>query len=143
VSSDSNLTSVLYVSAATRLLNVGELGDILESARKHNRINQITGILLYKDGNFMQLLEGPTEAVERSMIRIRDDSRHRGIIVLHKQRIETRQFPRWSMAFPDRYELTAEGLDRYRSLEPEIKPASPLGNEKAIRILTSFGSMFR
>ncbi len=56
-------------------------------------------MLLYKDGNFMQLLEGPEESVSALLARIERDGRHRGMIVLNKKSILNRKFPEWSMAF--------------------------------------------
>ena len=54
---------LIYVSTAVRLLNKDELVEILNVSREKNARLNITGLLLYKDGNFMQLLEGRKEDV--------------------------------------------------------------------------------
>ncbi|HSM42684.1 MAG TPA: BLUF domain-containing protein, partial [Afifellaceae bacterium] len=49
---------LVYVSAAHHLMGDDELTEILETSRARNAAAGITGMLLYKDGSFMQLLEG-------------------------------------------------------------------------------------
>ncbi len=56
-------------------------------------------MLLYRDGNFMQVLEGPDAAVQLTLERIRGDERHRGLVVLKKDNIASRSFSEWTMAF--------------------------------------------
>lgn len=58
-------------------------------------------MLLYKKGNFLQLLEGDEEAVRSLYARIRQDPRHRKHLSLLEGNIEERQFPTWSMGFRD------------------------------------------
>lgn len=50
--------------------------------RTNNERAGITGMLLYKDGNFMQLLEGEKEAVLRLHKNIIVDPRHKGFLTL-------------------------------------------------------------
>ena len=61
----------------------------------------ITGMLLYNDGNFMQVLEGEEEGVRDLFGKITRDPRHRGIITLLQEHQRERQFPEWSMGFRD------------------------------------------
>lgn len=56
-------------------------------------------MLLYKDGNFMQALEGEEKTVRNLYNKIEADSRHRGSMILLKETIEERQFPNWTMGF--------------------------------------------
>ncbi|HTU44043.1 MAG TPA: BLUF domain-containing protein [Bryobacteraceae bacterium] len=101
-----DLVSLVYVSSATREFQQPELLEVLRTARNNNQRLDITGMLLYKDGNFMQVLEGPREALSGLMSSIERDSRHRGMIVLIKKPIEERQFANWSMAFKDLNEIS-------------------------------------
>lgn len=103
-----DLVSLVYVSSATREFQSPELLEILRTARKNNQGLDVTGMLLYKDGNFMQVLEGPGNAVTELMCSIERDGRHRGMIVLIKKPIEERQFAKWSMAFKDLNELSPD-----------------------------------
>ena len=90
-----------YVSTASKLFDSMELRDMLKEANERNKEAGITGMLLYKGGHFMQVLEGPAEAVTATFNRISKDTRHRGISVLVKGAVQERRFPAWSMAFRD------------------------------------------
>ncbi|MBK8783991.1 MAG: BLUF domain-containing protein [Anaerolineales bacterium] len=93
------MISLIYVSTATHLLSKEELLDILRVSRRNNEVGPVTGLLLYLDGNFMQVLEGPEEAVMDIFGKIEKDIRHTNIIVILKDPIAEREFSEWSMAF--------------------------------------------
>ncbi|GAA4907504.1 BLUF domain-containing protein [Mucilaginibacter defluvii] len=91
--------NIIYLSTSTTLLNDFELAEILSVSRDNNVINQITGMLLYADGTFMQVLEGDKDEVMRTYRRILLDDRHRNVIELAAGPLNTRNFPEWSMGF--------------------------------------------
>jgi hypothetical protein len=93
--------SLVYVSSATRPFSGEDLRVLLGTCRKNNAELGITGMLLYKDGNFMQVLEGDEGAVRGLYERIAADPRHGGEITLQQGYVEGRQFPDWSMGFRD------------------------------------------
>ncbi len=103
----STLFSLIYVSSAVHLFSHEELVALLQTSRRNNTADGITGMLLYKAGNFMQVLEGEEEAVRRLHDRIQRDPRHRGLITLLEQRTDERQFGSWSMGFRN---LTDPGM---------------------------------
>ena len=72
---------------------------ILAVSRRNNARDGITGGLLFSDGCFAQVLEGPIDVVEEAFERIQCDERHRDVTVLQSGPIEARDFPDWSMAF--------------------------------------------
>ena len=93
-----DLIHLLYVS----LLRDGDesvLPAILESARRHNARQGITGMLLYRNGHFLQVLEGPSAAVQETYGRILQDERHRYVCKLDELRVERRAFGQWTMGF--------------------------------------------
>ena len=98
---DTALTSIVYVSEARRPMDSGDLTRLLGQIEPRNRMLGITGMLLYKDGCFIQAIEGPAPAVQGTLARIRMDRRHHGVVVLHQGPVVERQFPRWSMGFQD------------------------------------------
>lgn len=110
-----DLVSLVYVSSAAREFQPPELIDILRTARMNNERLHVTGMLLYKDGNFMQVLEGPGQAITQLLGSIERDDRHRGMIVLIKKAIEQRQFAQWCMAFRDLNDLSADDQAGYSS----------------------------
>jgi hypothetical protein len=97
----NTLFCIAYVSTASKLFGPAELREMLKESNKHNKEAGVTGMLLYKDGQFMQVLEGEAEAVTETFSRISKDSRHHGIKVLLKGAVQERRFPGWSMAFRD------------------------------------------
>ena len=90
-----------YVSSAVKPFSQSELLDLLTKSRENNSKLGVTGMLLYKDGNFMQVLEGDENAVRVLITKIASDPRHRGLIILLQGPLEERQFPDWSMGFRD------------------------------------------
>ena len=81
-----------YVSVATRTLSSVDLQNILETAITSNRDADITGILLFNGTNFMQVLEGPQEEVEKIFAKICDDDRHRNVVVIYREKTGAREF---------------------------------------------------
>ncbi len=75
------------------------LAKILASARRNNASRGVTGALLFSDGCFAQVLEGPREAVEEVFETIQCDPRHSDVTIMHLHEVEQRSFGGWSMAF--------------------------------------------
>ena len=57
------LTHLVYISSARRLFTTEELRDLLAVSRRNNAREDVTGMMLYRGGSFMQVLEGPQDAV--------------------------------------------------------------------------------
>jgi len=90
---------LVYISSAVNLFEKNELVEMLNKAREHNSGLGVTGILLYKEGNFMQVLEGDKSVVLDLYAAIQADRRHHGAIVLIEEEIEKPVFDDWSMGF--------------------------------------------
>lgn len=92
------MLTILYRSDAATLLPFSELMAIcIESARR-NRMLGITGFLVEHEGTFLQVLEGEEEAVDALYARIREDTRHRNVELLLRERRGTgRSFGFWAM----------------------------------------------
>ena len=63
--SEMVMYSLIYVSIATKPFSAAELVDLLKHARRNNEKAEVTGMLLYKEGNFMQALEGEERRLRR------------------------------------------------------------------------------
>ena len=96
---DPSLHVLAYLSSATNLPSLDDLRAILAQARRNNEAHGITGLLLYHDGNFFQVLEGAKDAVLACYGRIEKDLRHNGCIVLISEPSEIRRFANWDMAY--------------------------------------------
>jgi len=93
------LYELLYTSSADQEFNQQELLHLLQQAREHNHQAGITGLLVYHQREFMQLLEGEESVIRGLWQRIFHDPRHRSPQIMHEKPIEQRSFPEWSMAF--------------------------------------------
>lgn len=106
-------TTLVYWSQATHPMTESELAELLRISRARNEQSQISGMLLYKDGCFLQVLEGEEPQVNAVVKRIEKDPRHHSIHFLSRSE-GPRQFTQWSMGFknlsPDR--ATTDLLDK-------------------------------
>lgn len=97
------LYRVLYCSRnsieGTSEAVAADIQAILAVSRANNARDGITGGLLYSEGCFAQVLEGPIEAVANTFERIQCDNRHGEVTVLQAGPVEAREFPDWSMGF--------------------------------------------
>lgn len=93
------LYQLVYVSEAATEVTDGVLKDILASSRKNNPKKNVTGLLLYQNGRFVQVLEGPKEAVEEIYSVIEKDARHEHVRVMITNEIAQREFGNWEMGF--------------------------------------------
>ncbi|MCW5924734.1 MAG: BLUF domain-containing protein [Saprospiraceae bacterium] len=110
---------LIYRSKANAYFNDDDLIVLLRQCRSKNIEKNVTGILLYGYGNFIQLLEGDDDVVRDLYAhRISLDQRHREPVILHQGYIPKRLFKDWSMAFQP---LNAE---RVRSLSGYLDPAA-------------------
>ncbi len=98
---NQNLYQLIYISQAKEDLNYYDLDNILVSARKNNSTNQITGLLIFKDGFFIQLLEGSENQVKYILSKVVQDQRHKLVKVIGEWPTDKRFFPNWSMSFHD------------------------------------------
>jgi hypothetical protein len=95
------LFHLVYISTASQTFTLKELLPLLEESRRRNEAEGVTGILLYRERCFMQLLEGDEAAVLATYARIFKDPRHHGLITLLKGPIQERAFGEWLMGFRD------------------------------------------
>lgn len=104
---------LVYVSSASNLLKDEELLALLEKAREKNQRLGVTGMLLYKGGNFLQVLEGEEEVVMPLYEEISQDPRHHQVILVGKRQVTERMFPEWQMAFVNLQNINLEEVPGY------------------------------
>lgn len=134
------MLSVVYVSSATRLMDDSELTELLRISRINNLKIDVTGMLLYEGGNFMQVLEGPDSRVSEIADKISGDPRHTGMLTLLRQNVEERQFASWSMAFQNIAKLSEEERDAFSDflVEPITADGFRSRPHRAYKLLLSF-----
>ncbi len=88
-----------YVSESKSTISFSDLNDILEVAKTRNSLLNITGCLVYYNGKFIQIIEGPQIEVLRLYDIILSDKRHKNVTLLWENFAERRFFNEWNMAF--------------------------------------------
>lgn len=135
---------LIYVSIATHPFKAEELRELLEVTRRKNTAAGITGLLLYKDGKFMQLLEGRKERVQRLFEWIKTDSRHRDVIRLLAGEEKERSFAEFSMGFENLDDPSVQALPGYsayldRPLSADAFSEDPTDAQRLLRIFKRTG----
>ena len=88
-----------YQSIALHPLSDAQMRGLLAKARTFNTVHQISGLLLYRQGQFTQVLEGE-EAVLRALYeKIERDPRHTNLVKLSDAPLAQRNFGAWAMAY--------------------------------------------
>jgi hypothetical protein len=95
----SSLIHCIYTSAASRPLETADITDLLQKARDSNQRLGLTGMLLYTEGSFFQVLEGEPDVVDALYAKIVVDKRHVQVTKVVREPISKRAFDAWSMGF--------------------------------------------
>jgi hypothetical protein len=113
---------LIYRSEVSNQMPEDELIHLLEQSRDRNKTVNITGMLLFFDNKFLQLLEGEEADVKHLYVDICADSRHKNVITLKEGAANNRLFPDWSMSFKivSKEEIATEPA--YKNIN---KPGSP------------------
>lgn len=90
---------LIYLSQATVPFSEAQLERLLVQARQFNETHGLTGILLYGNDQFFQVLEGEAATVHSLYARICQDPRHRNVTTYADKAIATRAFSEWHMAY--------------------------------------------
>ena len=96
------LRQLVYISDARYGLAKEDIEDILATSRRNNGEADVTGMLLYSSGIFIQALEGEPERIAALYAKISDDRRHDNVDLISDQTIEERGFSSWAMGFVER-----------------------------------------
>lgn len=111
-----SLIQLIYCSAAQVRFERDQLVALLDVARRKNRRYGVTGMLLFTEGSFFQVLEGPPESVDAIFESISRDDRHDQVTVIIREAVPRRSFEDWTMGFadlqPDEADAILETLDR-------------------------------
>ena len=134
-----------YVSSAVTLFSRDDLAELLGACRLANERRAVTGMLLYKDGNFMQTVEGPEGAIVELRDRLQADERHTGILILLSGTREKRVFDGWSMGFKNLGDADLTVTPGYSEFLDAPLTAAEFGENPAAsqRLLLSFKRKMR
>lgn len=107
------LHQLVYMSQITTDESV--LNSIHSHAVRNNTALTVTGMLLFAQGRFLQVLEGERKDVHHTYEKIRDDSRHDHVTLLADKPIQERSFSHWNMGFKLLQESEAAKNPRFQS----------------------------
>lgn len=115
----ADLYQLVYISriTSTGLAGPSTLNDISESSIERNQADNVTGILCYGNGCFLQCVEGSEQALTNLKNRLLLDDRHKDLEILDFSPIDERRFASWS--------LRSITLERWMTKEPELKKLMP------------------
>jgi hypothetical protein len=126
---------IIYLSSAIEMFTDEEINNLLQISRANNEQKNITGLLLYSEGNFIQILEGSKEDVMDTFEKIKLDTRHKNIIIIVNEETESRTFSDWSMGYSL---LDPSFLNKH----PEINPFRFKSSASIDRIVKTFIKTF-
>ena len=133
------LSHLIYNSAATVEMDERALISLLEKARVKNEARSVTGVLLFTEGCFLQVLEGPTESVRELAAVIEADPRHDRMTVIIDEPIRRRSFEGWTMGFARLPSDEIREIAGINDFFAERAILDQIDEGRARKLLTAFG----
>ncbi|AXT58236.1 BLUF domain-containing protein [Aquimarina sp. AD1] len=127
--------TISYVSTASRFLTNSDVNELFEYVKVNNNSLKITGILMYSDGNFFQILEGEKKLIHDLFKKILLDSRHYDIIKIFDHEMTKPSFSKYNSNFStinkrSEHSELQQFLEKEKSNNPEtFKSISYLTNK--------------
>lgn len=134
------LIHLIYASIANVDLDDTKLIELLTKVREKNSHLNVTGMLLYCDYNFFQVIEGEELIIQTLLENIKNDPRHKNVTIIVKEPIQSRSFAKWTMGFSN---ATKEQLSMIEGMNDFFNEEKFLVNIKpgrAKKILEAFSS---
>ncbi|OUD09272.1 hypothetical protein BVC71_11285 [Marivivens niveibacter] len=136
-----SIVRLIYVSIANADLNADDVVHILDNAKRRNEVNGLTGMLLFDEGQFWQVLEGEALFVQRTYERICLDKRHTNITTLSFEENIEPKFKDFSMGHPVDLTMIHEPVlsETLKSAGDSDKDAAKTASDKILRGFQSGG----
>lgn len=125
---------LIYISKAVEGVTKDEINKIIEASRRSNREKGITGMLVCRKGEFIQILEGEKWDIIKLYEKISKDPRHKDVFLIYRGEIEKKEFTDWDMSYvdldiPEKYAHLAEEYmpiieNTKRNMEERFKDSS-------------------
>lgn len=138
----TKLFTIAYTSECTipKDKQTREISKIIEVAERENAMRGTTGVLLFMNNRFLQILEGEQDHLYTLMQNIKKDTRHKDVETLIEKPITSRGFPQWSMNF---YELDNERKFSFENLSKIRSGLSKNALSSGREILTFYNSLLK
>jgi hypothetical protein len=141
----STLLQRVYISSACYAFSEQQLRELLAECRINNLLNRISGILIYGNSTFFQVIEGSQESVDELWQKLQTDPRHTWVTQLLCRETSRLLFKDWSMAF-ERYDSTiASQMSGLADLFTDVGIRSePLATElEIIKLIEAFSLQYQ
>jgi len=92
---------LIYTSRAVKEFTKQELMDLLHDSRAYNSIDKICGVLMHRNGYFLQVLEGEPDSIDNLLARLLRDARHTDLKIIHDNSVDSLLFSDWAMGSAD------------------------------------------
>jgi len=129
-----------YISSEKKELKEEDLVRLLSGCREYNQNNDITGVMLYFEGHFVEFMEGEKEALHARFKGISSDKRHKSVFKITESSTEKRKFSNWTMSFPSLNKNKLKKILGYRPFDKEIvlDDFSPEDSHPGLVLVRSF-----
>ncbi|MBT8153742.1 BLUF domain-containing protein [Epibacterium ulvae] len=136
---------LIYLSQTTRPMSSLETGRLIAKAQARNAKAGLTGMLVLLQSRFLQVLEGPENALAQCYGRIQQDKRHSHMQLLQSTPITQRAFPDWKMSLFHPEQLPEQAKDAALSIDALIPMNSPdRGDDPEVRaVVRQFLASFK
>jgi hypothetical protein len=135
----AELVHLIYASVATQDFGEAQLAELLLQSRDANKHLGLTGILLYSEGSFFQVLEGEPAVVDQLYQKIIADKRHARATLIIREPITKRSFGSWSMGFSRVSQKELKDIDGLNDFFHSGSCFIQLDAGRAKKLLAAFG----
>jgi hypothetical protein len=130
----------IYSSRATAPICDADIEALLQTSRRNNLARDITGMLLFIEGSFFQVLEGEEAEVSRVFDTIARDARHDRVTQIISEPIAERSFADWSMGFAAVARTDAKQLVGENDFFASAACLERINPGRARKLLVAFGA---
>jgi hypothetical protein len=136
-----SLSHLIYISRSCVPLSCidAELALISAASERNNGLVDVSGLLLFNAGHFLQLLEGDDLTLMRLYDRIATDVRHDSVQRLIFQETDQRMFSRWAMGVMNLDGAARLDQQRFSAIAAACREASP--TEQLARLYGEFRTL--
>src|SRR5664279_309420 len=133
-----DLIHCIYCSVATKDFSPADLATLLAECRDKNSKAGLTGMLLYSDRTFFQVLEGDRPVVEALVEKLTLDKRHERVTKIVLEPIEERSFAHWTMGYSEITKKELADIPGLNDFFSRGQSYMELGKGRAKKLLSAF-----
>ncbi len=105
--------AICYVSSENDRMEENHIEILFSQTQRNNTANDISGILLYSQGNFFQVIEGDAITIKELFKKIENDDRHRNLFRVFNREIKQDQYDGYCCDFLTKHNQSEELNENY------------------------------